>query len=447
MMAVSCTKSFCIGDLSVIGAILVTVDDQTEADAVVTRSRPYKLLVLDAAYSLRAVRERGLEHSVRSRDLDGFFNHVWSVHPLVGADPSEREDAIGVLTTVRLDARHTVVEGRIGRFRRLRDVPTLNFLISQISLFVALHRLIRHNGISAVRAGDPYYLGLMGLLLAKVNRLPFVVRVNGNYDAIFAAIGQIAYPRIFRRRSIEKRIDRFVLSRADFVAAPNRDNLRFAIANGAAPERTTVFPYGNLVHPLHFDRPEERQPVGVELGLGSRRFVVVVGRLEPVKHPMDVLEAFLTIHRTHPDVAVVFIGDGSLRPALEKCAADRGLLDRSYLVGNRDQGWVARALSEAALVLAPMSGRALVEAMLAGSAVVAYDVDWHSEVVEDGVTGLLVPFRDPEAMGSAATRLLSSPKEAGRLGDQARVRIRTTMEPAALAAAERAVYTRLFSRD
>ena len=40
-----------------------------------------KLLVIDTSFSLEAIKERGLEYSVRCRDLDGFFRHVWSVHP------------------------------------------------------------------------------------------------------------------------------------------------------------------------------------------------------------------------------------------------------------------------------------------------------------------------------------------------------------------------------
>ena len=40
-----------------------------------------KLLVLDTSFTFEAIRQRKLEHSVTCRDLDGFFTHVWTVHP------------------------------------------------------------------------------------------------------------------------------------------------------------------------------------------------------------------------------------------------------------------------------------------------------------------------------------------------------------------------------
>jgi len=43
--------------------------------------RPRKLLVLDTAYTLEMIQQRKLQFSVTCRDLDGFFDHVWSVHP------------------------------------------------------------------------------------------------------------------------------------------------------------------------------------------------------------------------------------------------------------------------------------------------------------------------------------------------------------------------------
>src|SRR5688572_18376457 len=84
-----------------------------------------RLLVLDCAYSLAVMRERHMEHVVTSRDLDGFFEHVWYAHPLVGASPDDPPgEATGPVSVTKLGDRHTVVEGRVARFAAVSGLPT-----------------------------------------------------------------------------------------------------------------------------------------------------------------------------------------------------------------------------------------------------------------------------------------------------------------------------------
>ena len=106
------------------------------------------LLVLDAAYTFEMIRARGLDEYVTCRDLDGFFGHVWSVHPFATLLPSERPVVgYGKPETYEASERHTVIEGKAGRFKGLRYFFPLNFALSQIGLFLSLRRLIRRNNI------------------------------------------------------------------------------------------------------------------------------------------------------------------------------------------------------------------------------------------------------------------------------------------------------------
>ena len=99
----------------------------------------------------------------------------------------------------------------------------LNFAMSQCALLVELGRLIRRERINVIRASDPFYLGLLGLILARSNHLPLVVRLIANYDMSFYSDGRPAYPRLFRTRAIEQQVGRFILRHADLVAAGNED--------------------------------------------------------------------------------------------------------------------------------------------------------------------------------------------------------------------------------
>lgn len=121
------------------------------------------------------------------------------------------------------------------------------------------------------------------------------------------------------------------------------------------------------------------------------------------------LEAFATVLRHRPDARLVLAGDGPCRPAIEQQARRLGIADRVDLLGLRHD--VDRLLSGAsACVLASWAVEcfpyALLEAMAAGRAVVSTTVGGVPEMVDDGVTGALVPPRDPVALAGAMLRAL-----------------------------------------
>ncbi len=389
-----------------------------------------KLLVLDAAYSLRTIQERQLDQIVLARDLAGFFDHVWTVHPAVGASPEHLEsEASGPLGVTRLNGSHTVIEASVGRYRGLRRLPALNFVISQAAMVLRLTRLVRRERISVLAAQDPLYLGLLALLLSRLNGVPFTVTIVANYEVMSQTFGPI-YPRLFRWHFVERRVQRFVLRRAHSVAVGSEDNLRYALRNGVTDDRVVEVGSGDEIQPVHFEDPSCRPPVRQELGLGDQPFLIFVSRLVPVKLPFDVLAVLHHAKSVVPDLAAVVVGDGELRPIMEARVRELGLEDDVIFAGIRHQSWIARALADAAVVVSPLTGRALIEAALSGTAIVAYDVEWQPEFITDGLTGVIVPHRDTAAMARAVGRLVVDRREAASLGRQARAMALHMMDPA-----------------
>lgn len=408
---------------------------------------PLKMLVLDTSYTLEALREWNLEASVTCRDLEGFFDHVWSVHPFATLLTSDDwGPRYGPPTVTELAPRHTVIEGRVGRFRVISRLFLPNFLISQLGLMFALRRLIRREGISVVRVGSPLYLGLFGLALKHLAGVPLVIRVGGNNDKIFQTTGRPLEPRLMRSRRIEKVVEQFVFPRADLVAGANQDNLDFALANGAVPERSTLFRYGNLIDARHHVEPAERpddQATLDSLCIEPYKFLLYVGRLEPVKHPDHVIATLADVRRRGHDVKAVLAGDGRMRAALEAQAAALGVADAVVFTGNLDQRRLALLFPLAAAVLSPHTGRALTEAALGAAPVVAYDIDWQGEIVETEVTGMLVAPGDQAAMAEATAQLLADPDRAVALGQALRDRARLMLDPERLNGHERDEYRKL----
>jgi starch synthase len=92
-------------------------------------------------------------------------------------------------------------------------------------------------------------------------------------------------------------------------------------------------------------------------------------------------------------------------------------------------------------------GLAVLEAMLAGRAVVASNVSALPELVVDGETGLLVPPDDPDALARAANELLAGPERAALLGAAGRKRARAEFSVARMADATLEVYERASGRS
>ena len=408
------------------------------------------LIVFSTMYSLHRLRERRALHTVTYRDLDGYFEHVWSVHPLVGASPDEPPGyGLGPPRATSLNARHTFVEGPIGRFPWLTRFPPLNFLAAQVALLYRLHAIGAGRGAGCVRATDAYYNGLWALLLSRLYGLAFEVFVIGDSDQLYEDAGALNYPRLFRWRWVERRVARFTFSRADLVLVGSSDLEQFALRNGARPD-TLATPVGifSMIDPVHIVPPAERPEPDPALPLnGSQPSIVCVSRLESHKRPDDVLHTLAIARREIPSLTGILVGDGSLRTELEDLSEELGLGDSLLMVGDRDQQWVASVLSRATVILAPLAGMALVEAGLSATPIVAYDTEWHPEALEHGVSGLLVPYRDTEAMAQALCSLVEDPEKARSIGREARDAMLARIDSRTLVERERALSERAFANQ
>lgn len=148
------------------------------------------------------------------------------------------------------------------------------------------------------------------------------------------------------------------------------------------------------------------------------RLVGAIGRIERQKG-FDVLIRALS---DLEDASLILVGDGSERPALEALARSVGVADRVVWVGWNEDARSYLTSWDVFVLPSRFEGfpLALLEAMLARSAVVATDVGSVAEAVLDGETGLLVPPDDPNALERAIERLLADAALRRRLGEQGR---------------------------
>jgi glycosyltransferase involved in cell wall biosynthesis len=162
----------------------------------------------------------------------------------------------------------------------------------------------------------------------------------------------------------------------------------------------------------------------------DRDRVICVASLSSKKGHVHLIDAVALLAEARPSLALDLVGDGPERDNIVGRARDRGVAHRVRLQGARSSEDVRAALARARLFALPSvrlgSGRmegipvALMEAMASGVPVIASRLSGIPELVEDGVTGLLVPPGNPLALAVAMARILEDDAFAADLARHAR---------------------------
>jgi glycosyltransferase involved in cell wall biosynthesis len=269
---------------------------------------------------------------------------------------------------------------------------------------VELARFLRAHRIRVVHAFD-FYSNILGVLAARLARVPVVIASQRD-------LGNLRPP-------LQRRVHNVVLRLADYVVVNTQAVADSLQHDGiVAPTRLVVIPNG--VDATRFSgTPGEARPSGHPI-------IGTLAVLRPEKGLADFVRAAAHVVERFPDARFVIWGEGLLRSPLEELVRDLGLSGAVALAG-------ATLEPEAALreldifVLPSLSeacSNALLEAMATGRAVVATRVGGNPALIEDEVTGLLVPAQDPAALAKAVIRLLEEPALAAGLAARAQKRVR-----------------------
>lgn len=171
-----------------------------------------------------------------------------------------------------------------------------------------------------------------------------------------------------------------------------------------------------------FRRSVDRQRAALELGLDPNcKFVGMIARLDKQKNPLDFIRAAAIVVKAYPNVQFLIAGEGSLRTECEDHIDDLGLRGKFFLLGFRTD--IAEILPLLNMVVSSSLWEGLPvvfqEAMSAGKAIVANDVDGARDVVAHGETGYLVTPHHPEEMALRILYLLNNESLCSAMGDRA----------------------------
>jgi glycosyltransferase involved in cell wall biosynthesis len=169
---------------------------------------------------------------------------------------------------------------------------------------------------------------------------------------------------------------------------------------------------------------EEVDSIRQRLGLSDELVIVTVGRMSLEKGHADLLSAIVLLKDMPglPRHRFVLVGDGPEEENLRRQAASLGIEDRTVMTGFQKN--VVPYYAMATIFVLPShsegSPNVILEAMAAGLPIASTSVGGVPEILEDGVTGLLVPARNPQALAEALRRLLQSEELRAQLASAAR---------------------------
>lgn len=309
----------------------------------------------------------------------------------------------------------------------------------------ALARMLRRHGLAALRTLDPRFYGRRALSLRALSEAEALR--PGSYDVLHCHFGTLAAPVLRHRRAgllrgrvvvhfrgydITQEIERAgpglyaeVFREADHFVANCRHFADRAISLGCDPARIAVVPSGIMLDGFVF-APRTPPADGVIR-------LLTVGRLVEKKGIADVIDAVGILRRQGQPIELVVIGDGPLRDTLQAKALAPELAGAVRFLGAQPHAVVARELAAAHLFAAPSVRAAdgsedaaintLKEAMATGLPVVSTTHGGIPELVEHGVSGLLVAERDSAALATALASLIAAPERWAAMGRAGRARV------------------------
>jgi mannosyltransferase len=272
-------------------------------------------------------------------------------------------------------------------------------------------------------------MGIADLLKLWRRRTPLIWHARRNNEMIVGVVlRSFGWPLRLVFTSAAQRhhswITRWLIRRMDAIIATSDTSASFL------KRKATVIPHG--VDTDTYAPPADRAAAFAEAGLPGRYAIGCFGRVRAQKGSDVFVDAMCRLLPRYPDFTAVLVG--AITPEqsvfandLKKRIAAAGLQARIVITGELEieavQRWYQRLTIYAFTSRNEGFGLTLIEAMAAGAALVASRAGAAELVVEDGLTGVLTPPGDVEALVAAVEPLMRDPASAAAMGARGRARV------------------------
>lgn len=369
------------------------------------------LLLISAASDYESAVAKGVVSMLTDFDERGFFERVLIAFPVCRTSREVRLSTHVVVRDIGMDW--------LPRLLQSRPLRLIGAPLHILRTVIILSGCVRRQNLHLVRATDPCFAGPMAWIVSRVTGRPFCVSIHADFEKRYELGGEATGLTVIGSRKLARLIERLVMSHADMVL-PIRESLRpYALALGARPDRVRIIPHGTDLEV--FVRPTEVD-ISAQFNIPKQTSIIsFAGRLAAENYVDDIVELARRLGGSRDDFVVLMAGRGPDESRLRAIVETDQILKRVVrFVGFQPRHVVAAIRQASRISLCLMGGFSLIEACAAGSPVVAYDVEWHAELVREGLTGFLVAERDLDRLVDVVTKLLDDPTLAVGLGNAAK---------------------------
>jgi glycosyltransferase involved in cell wall biosynthesis len=296
-------------------------------------------------------------------------------------------------------------------------LPVLRYLELWIGGSVLALWLILRDGVRIFVAQSPYE-GFAAAVVKKVAgwlgcRIALVVEVHGDFEKGFFLERSVPFSKLYR--FLMARAARFSLGQADLLRAIS-SSTRQQLERWAPGKTIVQFPAWTDIGAFLLVGRRDKEEQGL-------RRILYVGVLTPLKGVHRLVNAFAPIAWEFSEARLVIVGRAQNRnyaEALRQQVCDLDLDDRVEFLHAMPQSELATWMGNAAVLVLPSSseglGRVIVEAMAAGTPVIGSDVGGIPDVIEDHVSGFLVPPGNERMLTERIRWILENPARARAMG-------------------------------
>ncbi|MFT7507239.1 MAG: glycosyltransferase involved in cell wall biosynthesis [Acidimicrobiales bacterium] len=311
-------------------------------------------------------------------------------------------------------------------FTHVRHLPKI---VRHVVFFFKLIK--KAYGTDAVYALDPISVGLPALVVSKIFRKPFLIRLGGDY-AWEQGQQRFGLTQLLDEYTAHKKaapwqvrtlagVQSFVVCRATKVVVPSNYMKSIVATWGATEEQLQVI--HSALFPL--DVEQSRGTLRSELNY-TGTVLFSAARLTPWKGFKVLLEVVAALVKEIPDISLVVAGDGPHMETLVEKTKQLEITDSVQFTGRLPKEELGKRLKASDLFVLNTAyeglSHQLLEAMHLGVPIVTTNVGGNPELVQDGISGLTVPYDDAQALKVAIQRVIQGDELRTRLIAQARVR-------------------------
>ena len=308
--------------------------------------------------------------------------------------------------------------------RRYSGVTATNRMVAP-----KLARLFRAKWLGPDAPDGIARIGVAELLKLRRHRMPLIWHARRNNEMIVGVLlRSLGWPLKLVFTSAAQRhhtwITWWLIDRMDAIIATNNISASFL------KREATVIPHG--VDADRYAPPADRAAAYAQTGLPGRYAIGCFGRVRAQKGSDVFVQAMCRLLPRYPDFAAVLVGavtaeHTSFANDLKKRIEAAGLQSRIIITGELPiedvQRWYQRLTIYAFTSRNEGFGLTLIEAMSVGAALVASRAGAAELVVEDGVTGVLTPPGEVDALVAALEPLMRDPASAVAMGARGRARV------------------------